>query len=148
MPKRIFLRPANEQDYALALDLYLSTMRPLTAELMNWDEAKQVASFERQWQVEETQIIQCDGQDIGWLQVHEAPSEIVLQQLFVAPAHQRQGIGSSVLTRLLDEWEPRGKGATLTVLRNNPALHFYERFGFAVVEELGVKLRMRRTVLE
>ena len=32
-------------DYAFALRVYLSTMRPYTEELMVWDEQKQIASF-------------------------------------------------------------------------------------------------------
>jgi hypothetical protein len=41
---------------------------------------------------------------------------------------------------------PVGKPVILTVLRDNPARRRYERFGFSVVDEIGVKLRMRRNL--
>jgi GNAT superfamily N-acetyltransferase len=143
MSQRISFRPAEDRDYAFALDLYLTTMGPLTAELMTWDEDKQTASFGRQWQVEQARIIQCDGRDVGWMQAQDAASEIILQQFFIVPDHQRKGIGSEALTQLLAEWDPGGKPVMLTVLRNNPARRLYERFGFAVTDEIGVKLRMK-----
>jgi hypothetical protein len=45
----IDLRRATEEHYQFALELYLSTMRPYTEELMVWDEAKQRGSFAAQW---------------------------------------------------------------------------------------------------
>jgi GNAT superfamily N-acetyltransferase len=143
MTNRITLRPGTAADYGFALRLYLSTMKPYTEELMVWDEHKQIASFARQWKLEDVQIICLDGQAAGWLQALETPSEIILQQFFVAPDRQRMGIGAEVLTRLLDRWKPSGKPILLTVLKNNPARRLYERFGFSVFGEEGVKFQMR-----
>jgi ribosomal protein S18 acetylase RimI-like enzyme len=140
----IRLRPATATDYSFALALYLRTMRPYTEELMVWDEQKQVVSFSRQWDVAAVQVICSGGRDVGWLQAMETPAEIVLQQFFVAPERQRAGIGSEVLRGLLAAWMSTGKPLALTVLKNNPARRLYERFGFSVVGEAGVKLQMRR----
>ena len=74
----------------------------------------------------------------------ETPREIVLQQLFVVPERQGAGLGTQVLKDLLRRWEPTGKPIVLTVLKNNPARRLYERLGFAVVGEVGVKFEMRR----
>jgi ribosomal protein S18 acetylase RimI-like enzyme len=35
-----------------------------------------------------------------------------------------------------------GKPLALSVLKNNPALRFYERFGFSVISEAGVKFEI------
>jgi ribosomal protein S18 acetylase RimI-like enzyme len=110
---------------------------------MVWDEQKQVASFAKQWKLENVRIICVDGQAVGWLQAVEAPSEIVLQQFFVAPNRQRMGIGTEVLRGLLAGWKPTGKPALLSVLKNNPVRRLYERFGFSVVSEEGVKFQMK-----
>lgn len=141
---KIELRPATPADFDMAWRLYLVTMKPLTAELMTWDENKQSTGFAEQWKLQDVQIITVEGQSIGWLQATETPSEIFLQQLFVSPEYQRQGIGSKVLQILLKSWERTGKPVVLTVLKNNPARRLYERHGFAVVAEVGVKLQMRR----
>jgi ribosomal protein S18 acetylase RimI-like enzyme len=143
MGNSIKLRPGTAADYAFALDLYLSTMKPYTEELVVWDEQKQIASFARQWKLEDVRVICVNGLAIGWLQAVEAPSEIVLQQFFVAPDRQRMGIGTEVLKGLLAGWKPTGKPVLLSVLKNNPVRRLYERFGFSVVSEEGVKLQMK-----
>ena len=142
--EKIELRRATLQDFDMALSLYLVTMKPLTAELMTWDESKQSTSFAEQWNVEDVQIITFEGRNVGWVQSAEMASENFLQQLFVTPQYQGRGIGSIVLQNLLKHWERMGKPVVLTVLKNNPARRFYERHGFTVVGEVGVKFQMRR----
>ncbi len=139
------LKPASSRDYAFALHLYLTGMQPLTAELMAWDPEKQIESFARNWNPTNTRIIFIGSRRVGWIQIDETSSEVVLQQLFVASDHQRRGIASRVLKLLVPAWNASGKPVNLTVLRNNPARRLYERFGFAVTGTDGVKLRMSRT---
>ena len=143
MHRKIGLRPATPEDFDVAWKLYLVTMKPLTAELMTWDEAKQSTSFAAQWNVEEAQIIVFEGHTVGWMQAAEAPTEIFLQQLYVSPKYQRRGIGSEVLQNLFKRCQATGKPLVLNVLKNNPAINLYERLGFCVVGEVGVKLKMR-----
>jgi hypothetical protein len=57
------LRPATAADYPFALGLYLR--RPYTEKLMVWDEQKQIASFARQWKVEDVQVICANSRDVG-----------------------------------------------------------------------------------
>lgn len=142
--EKIGLRRAMAEDFDMALNLYLVTMKPLTAELMTWDEDKQASNFAEQWKVEHVQIITLNGRNVGWVQAAEMASEIFLQQLFVSPECQGQGIGSKVLQALLKHWEGTGKPVVLTVLKNNPARRLYERYGFTVSGEVGVKFQMRR----
>jgi GNAT superfamily N-acetyltransferase len=144
MARNIDFRQASVEHYAFALDLYLLTMRPYTEELMVWDELKQCASFAAQWKPNEVQIVSVDGQDVGWLQISETPTEIRLQQFFISPDWQRTGLGTDVLSGLIANWRVTGKPIALTVLKNNPARRLYERFGFSVVGEVGVKFEMNR----
>jgi ribosomal protein S18 acetylase RimI-like enzyme len=53
-------------------------------------------------------------------------------------------IGTEVLRRLLADWKPTGKSLLLSVLKNNPARRFYERFGVSVFGE-GVKFQMKQS---
>ena len=145
MMDSIKLRPATAADYTFALNLYLRTMRPYTEKLMVWDEQKQIAGFAEHWDVKDVQVICADGRDVGWLQATETSPEILLQQFFVSPEHQRVGIGTQVLRGLLAAWMLTGKPLVVTVLKNNPARRFYERFGFSVIGEAGVKFEMRRS---
>jgi GNAT superfamily N-acetyltransferase len=90
-------------------------------------------------------VVTIDGKDVGWLQVSETQTEIRLQQFFISPDRQRTGIGTDVLRSLLAKWRATGKPIALTVLKNNPARRLYERFGFSLVGEMGVKYEMRRS---
>lgn len=144
MADKIGLRRATPEDFDIALNLYLVTMKPLTAELMTWDENRQSTGFAQQWNLEDVQIITLEDRNVGWVQATEMASEILLQQLFVSPEYQGRGIGSRVLQTLLKRWERTGKPVVLTVLKNNPARRLYEKHGFSVVGEVGVKLQMRR----
>lgn len=47
-------------------------------------------------------IIVEGGKDIGWLQVGETDEETFLKQMFLEPAWQGQGIGSSLLADLIE----------------------------------------------
>ena len=143
MAKHISLRQAESEHYDFALRLYLLTMQPYMHELGVWDEQQQRASFATQWKREEVWIMSVDGNDVGWLQVAELPTEIRLQKFFVLPQYQRSGIGSEVLGNLLAIWRSTGKKIVLRVLKNNPARQFYERLGFSVIAEAGVIFRMR-----
>jgi ribosomal protein S18 acetylase RimI-like enzyme len=108
-----------------------------------WDEQKQRETFAAQWKREEVRIISVDGEDAGWLQVAELPTEIRLQKFFILPQFQRAGIGSEVLNRSLVAWRSTGKRVVVRVLKNNPARRLYERLGFSVTAEEDVTFRMR-----
>jgi ribosomal protein S18 acetylase RimI-like enzyme len=55
--------------------------------------------------------------------------------IYVVPQFRRGGIGSALLTRLLDWGRAAGsEQCGLNVLTNNPAKSLYEKHGFSVVE--------------
>jgi ribosomal protein S18 acetylase RimI-like enzyme len=145
MTRTIELRPGTAQHYDFALALYIMTMRPYAEKLMAWDEPRQLASFAAQWNVDDVRIVVVDGQAIGWLQAAEMPAQIVLQQFFIMPGHQGMGIGTEVLRSLLLGWQAAAKPVALEVLKNNPAIRLYQRLGFSIVGESGVKWAMRRS---
>jgi ribosomal protein S18 acetylase RimI-like enzyme len=68
----------------------------------------------------------------GLIVAYLAASGAHLDQLFVDPDHQRAGLGSALLTALL---ERRMRPVTLNVFaENRPARAFFERFGFREVD--------------
>jgi ribosomal protein S18 acetylase RimI-like enzyme len=143
----IDLRPACSDDYDFALRLYVEAIRPLAGAWIKWVEADQEAQFASLWRQDDTRIITLDGQEIGWVEFRSTGDELFLKQLYIAPKHQRQGIGSQII-RLLNERARTAKSMALFVLKNNPAFRFYERHGFEVVRETHTTLVMRRTMAE
>jgi ribosomal protein S18 acetylase RimI-like enzyme len=74
------------------------------------------------------QVVCAEDMIIAYL----AASGAHIDQLFVDPDHQRAGLGSALLTAML---ERRLRPATLYVFaENGPARAFYERFGFQPVD--------------
>lgn len=74
------------------------------------------------------------GKRMGALVCNDTKDPVVLEQLFIDPAHQRQGLGSAIVLELQRKARAPGKGITLSVLKVNPAKGFYERLGFKVVQ--------------
>jgi len=62
----------------------------------------------------------------------------------VVPSRRGRGLGDQLLTALLDQAREDGFPAiSLSVEKDNPALHLYERFGFQPVKEMDSTLVMR-----
>jgi hypothetical protein len=100
MERTIHLEPATAAHYQFALELYLSTMRPYTEQLMVWGDENQRANFAALWKLTEVRIVTFNGSDVGWLQVQESTDEVRLLQFFIAPDQERNGIGTEVLRHL------------------------------------------------
>jgi ribosomal protein S18 acetylase RimI-like enzyme len=139
----ITLRPALSADYSFALSLYIQTIKPLATAWMAWVDHEQEAQFASLWRPDDTWIITLNGQEIGWVEFRQTGDETFLKQLYVAPLHQRRGIGSQVMRRL-NEQGRTAKSMALFVLKNNPAFQFYKRHGFEVVQETHSTFVMRR----
>jgi ribosomal protein S18 acetylase RimI-like enzyme len=145
----IDLRAARPDDYRFAFQLYATTIKPYASAWPTWNDEDQEAHFAMLWRPDDTRIIVLDGRkDVGWLEARRTGSEVFLKQLYVAPTHQRQGIGSRVVRKLLDEWRGTAASMALFVLKNNPAARLYERLGFAVVQETRTKFVMRRELID
>src|SRR6266705_1716424 len=91
------LRPAGSEDFRFAWSLYRDLMKPLTEELLEWNEPGQRRVVELALASTGTSIIVIDGLDAGWLQVNESPHSIYLGQLYLAPSLQNRGIGTTVM---------------------------------------------------
>jgi ribosomal protein S18 acetylase RimI-like enzyme len=140
---RAVLRPARPEDFEYCASLYFAGMEE-TIQTLNLDRAAQVANFRKRWAVPQVRIITLDGADIGWLQTATEDDALFLAQLFVAPAFQRQGIGTEVLEHLIGEAASACHAVTLGVVKTNPALRLYERLGFRITHDDHRKFYMRR----
>jgi len=77
-------------------------------------------------------VIEREGQDIGALAVERHPTHIQLTQMYIFPAHQNLGIGTSLIRELAREAKESNRPLRLRVLSVNPARRLYEREGFRV----------------
>lgn len=140
---QIALRPALEQDFEYCRRLYFAEMRWIIEEL-RLDRNAQETSFGQQWNRKQVRIITLDDTDVGWLQTIREHCEIFLAQMFVDSPFQRRGIGTEVMTLLIDEATELNLAVRLNVVRINPARRLYERLGFRVTHEDDRKFYMKR----
>ena len=138
------LRPARPADYEFAKRLYIQTMRWAIERLFGWDQVKVDATFKEQFLVEEVRIIVLDDEEVGWLQAAERDGPLFLKQIYIDPVFQRRGIDTRIMSMLFDEARQRAQAVTLGVIKFNPALALYQRFGFRVTHEDEYKFYMRR----
>lgn len=139
----IALRPACDEDFAFCARLYMSAMANVIREL-KLDAAKQEENLRHLWEVDQVQIVTRDGADVGWMQSAAHNDGLYLEQIFVDAPFRGLGIGTKLITDLIDQATRNGQPMTLAVVRKNRARQLYERLGFRVLDEDDRKFYMRR----
>ena len=125
------LRKASDADRALAELLHeLCYKDVVIRQFGEWDSALQRQFFERKWQPEQYTVIVCEGESIGVLAAHHEADHLFLSEILIHPSQQNQGIGSAILTELLDRARTQRVPLRLQVLQSNRASVLYERLGF------------------
>jgi GNAT superfamily N-acetyltransferase len=149
----ITLRPAGEEDTAFFAALYASTreeelaVTPMTRAqkdaFLAQQFAAQTAHYARVRASAAFDVVLVDGERAGRLIVDEqGEGEIGVVDVSLLPAYRRRGIGTRLLTPILERAEALGRPVAIHVERFNPARRLYERLGFAVVDGDGVYDKM------
>jgi ribosomal protein S18 acetylase RimI-like enzyme len=137
------LRPARPGDLEPLTRLVTDAMRAhVEATLGHWRDAETRDAIATWIADDATRVLFCGAETIGVMRVLRAPDAITLDQLHLAPAHQGRGLGTRLLTELIDDARRADVPIRLRVLRANPARRLYERLGFAVVSETEVRIFM------
>jgi len=137
------LRPAVDADFEACRRTYFAETDWIN-ERLGLKREEQESTFRRLWNPAQVAIIQADGVDVGWLQTVLSKSEHMLGQIFVDAPHQRRGIGTEVLGRIIEEASRRALPIRLAVVKFNPSRRLYERLGFKVTHEDERKVYMTR----
>jgi len=83
------------------------------------------------------------GDDKGFGYVDETTPEV---SVAVLPEYRGQGIGTTLLTQLLEVASKHYAAVFLSVAAESPALRLYQRLGFDVVGTSGTSLTMKKTL--
>lgn len=147
MHNALTLRPASPDDENFLIEVYTSTRADEVAQLP-WD-ANQVDSFMRMQFAAQQQdyrrrfpegdhhVLLVDGRPSGRMYVARSEAEIRILDIALLPEHRNKGIGTHLITGLLDEAGRTQKPLRVYVERLNPALGLFERLGFARTEDIG-----------
>lgn len=151
------LRSAVDTDEAFLRELYASS-RAQEMESLSWNQADKTAFLEQQFDAQHRYyqehyreadfLVLLQGeQSIGRLYIFRGPTTHNLMDLSLLPNWRGRGIGSHLLSLLIEEADMAGKSIRLYVEPDNPARRLYERFGFAITSQHPVYLEMHRTTV-
>jgi len=148
--ENISLRPAEAADHDFLFAVYASSraaemaLAPWSAEQKDAFLRMQFAAQSQHYAAEYPQAthhIICDGQvPVGRIYLARREENFHILDITILPQFQRTGIGSCVLTRLLEEAGRSAKPVTIYVESFNPSLKLFRKLGFEAVSESGVHL--------
>ena len=132
-------RPATGADEELLRALFISS-RPFDVSalaavpgLMEMQYVARDRSHLAAYPTGRDEIVLVDGEPVG--RILTAGRHVV--DLAIVPSHRGHGLGSALLSRLLEDGP-----VTLEVAVTNPARRLYERLGFTVVSTTGTDLSL------
>ena len=143
----VTLRAATPTDSEFCFQLHKAAMGDYITAIWGWDEQRQRDFHARSFNPGRWQIITAAGTDIGMIDVEYRPAEIYLSRIEIHPSHQGDGIGTRLISALIDEARQNDQDLVLDVLTVNHRAHaLYQRLGMTEVARHGdnnIKIIMR-----
>jgi GNAT superfamily N-acetyltransferase len=128
-------RPATPEDAERIADLKVLVIREHLERLRPWSEESARHYFHVRYVPANNRLIEVGGVFAGCVALRRAEDCFWLEQFYLVPEFQGHGLGSAVLTALLEETDAAGVPVRLDVLQQSPARRLYERHGFVFEHE-------------
>ncbi|WP_203073836.1 GNAT family N-acetyltransferase [Falsiroseomonas ponticola] len=143
MASHIFrLRRAAEADFEPMLALSIRVMREHLERVGRFDPDRRRSRMRKQFDAGILRVIEAGGDTLGCVGIEPDGPDVEIHSLFLDSAHQGQGLGEAVF-RAIQAAHP-GRSFWIEVLKESPARRFWERLGFAVIDEKPFDWVMRR----
>jgi GNAT superfamily N-acetyltransferase len=141
---RVRHRLATPSDADFACQVIDTTMRDhALATWGKWEPQRVRAAFLADAQAGRSQIVLVAADMAGLLTTDVRPTHIQIEQLYLLPDWQRQGIGSLLRAELCEQSVVLQLPLRLRVLRVNPASQWYLEHRFEVTDETPERLFMQ-----
>jgi ribosomal protein S18 acetylase RimI-like enzyme len=108
-----------------------------------WNEQREEAQFRNQLDWLTTQVVHANNLAVGFIMAPIKDGARWIHTICIVPEHQRKGIGTEVLRRVISQAKEQKMSLYLSVLKVNPARRLYERLGFRVIEETTHHFKMK-----
>jgi GNAT superfamily N-acetyltransferase len=90
-----------------------------------------LASFDARY----CRYILVDGEKAGFVLVRPESAHLLLDHLYIVPAHQGKGVGAAVLDAVLADADAQRLPVKVGALRESASNRFYQRHGFVKTAE-------------
>ncbi|MFF4657862.1 GNAT family N-acetyltransferase [Streptomyces sp. NPDC001381] len=137
-------RPATAADVEALAEVRAVAMRADLERLGRYDEHRVRQRLREGFAPAHTLVIEAGGALVGCVALRPADDAHWLEHFYLAPHAQGRGIGTAVLTGLLDRADRDGLRVRLDVLQGSPARRLYERHGFVPEREDAVDVFLVR----
>jgi len=151
--RTITLRTVSAADDEFLLSVYYSTRDEELAQaawepgqkefFVRWQFELQRREYDSRFPHAEYDVILVDDKPAGRIWIGTDDDEMRLLDIALLPEFQNQGVGTRLLSLLIDEATRTNKRLRhMVFVHNNDAHRFYERLGFLVIEDLGAYKHM------
>lgn len=102
----------------------------------SWDEARHMRHCAECWERGGIFCIVVDAVRVGMIQLFDQPDAIDVGEIQIQSSHQGRGVGTRLLSDIIDRAHARGKKVSLsTGLKNHRVYQLYQRLGFRLVAQ-------------
>jgi len=143
----ILSRNATDDDFELTYQIKKTSLKPYIEKIWGWNEEVQLDFHIKDFKPEGTKILRDEyGNDIGLLSTSEDDTTLHINNILLRNTAQGNGIGTAVLSDLIEQAKSGNKRIELQVFKvNERAKKLYERLGFRVVGQTELHYQMAIT---
>lgn len=139
---RLSARPALPDEMTWAFQLFKRCLGRYIDQTWGWDEVFQQHGFLENFSPANFDIIILNQQRIGGMSFISRSDDLKLELLMIDAPWRNTGLGSTIMQSLMAQATARSQPLRLSVLRCNPALHFYQRLNFRTESQDSERYRM------
>jgi GNAT superfamily N-acetyltransferase len=136
--------PQTPEARDFAFEVKRAAMGPHIMARWGWDEAFQRNFHEQRFRDTPLSRIVHNGQAVGTVALTALADHLRLDEFYLHPAYQGQGLGTRILNHCLAIANARGMPLRLRYLKWNPVGSLYRRHGFTVIDETDIHFIMER----
>jgi GNAT superfamily N-acetyltransferase len=151
--EKLILRPVTPEDEEFLIALYGGTRAAELAQaqwaegqqeqFVRWQYGLQRREYESRFPDADYRVIVINDRPAGRIWVGRDDEQMRLLDIAIMPEFQNRGVGTLLLQRLIDEASQTNKVLRhMVFVLNNDAHRFYERLGFAIIEDFGAYKHM------
>jgi GNAT superfamily N-acetyltransferase len=136
--------PHTPEARDFAFEVKRAAMGPHIMARWGWDEAFQRNFHEPRFRDTPFSRIMYNGQAVGTIALTALVDHLRLDEFYLLPAYQGQGLGTRILNHCLAIADTCGMPLRLRYLKWNPVGSLYRRHGFMVIDETEIHFIMER----